>query len=102
MLGRPVDELQLLHEAAVGIREADNAGIRTAHDEAALEALDEPRTEGVQAFELGEVDIDAARVLVASRGFVDDCFKLGRALGRPGAGGGQRQALALSRGGERN
>ena len=100
-LRRAVDQLQLLHEAAIGVREADDARGRAAPAEGALKALDQPRAEGIQPFKLGEVDDDVARALVASRGLVDDFFKLGRALGRPGAGRGERYAFALGRGGQR-
>ena len=82
---RLIDQPQLLDEAAVGLRETDDARGRTAHHEGTCEPLDEPGTEGVEPFEPGEVDIDASSLSVAPGGVIDDSFELGGVLGRPGA-----------------
>jgi hypothetical protein len=70
-------------------------------DETALQALDEPGAERVEPFELGEVDIDGARAAVAAGRFLDDDLEVGRVLGRPGADGGEREAFAVGRAGQR-
>ena len=80
--------------------ETDDARGRTAHHEGTCEALDEPGAEGVEAFELREVDIDASRLSVAPGGSSMILFELGGMLGRPGARGCKRQVFALGGDGE--
>ena len=67
-----------------------------ARREGALEALDQPGAERVEPIEPGEIDVDAARRLVAPRGVVDDVLELRGALGGPGAGCGQRHTRSPS------
>ena len=90
----PVDQPHLVDQAAVGVREIDDARGRALRSQCALEPLDEPGAERVQPFEFFQIDVDAARGRVAAGGGVDDFLELGGALGRPGAGRGQRDALA--------
>ena len=97
---RAIGAVHFVDEAAVGVGKADDARVRTAGDETALQALDEPGAERVEPFELGEVDIDAARAAVAAGRFLDDDLEFGRVFGGPGAEGGEREAFAVDRAGQ--
>ncbi len=91
--GGSVDQPHLVDQAAIAVGETDDAGRRAVRGEGAVEPLDEPGAERVEPFELGEIDVDAARRLVAAGGVVDDLLELRGALGGPGAGCGERHAL---------
>ena len=91
-----VDKLHLVDQAAIVVRRIDDAHGRAPRCERALEALDQPGAERVQPFEFCEIDVNAARVLVAAGGGIDDSLKLCGALSRPRAGSDERHALAPS------
>ncbi len=48
----------------------------------------------VQPFKFLQIDVDAARLLVAAGGVLDDLLKLGGTLGGPGAARRERYAFA--------
>ena len=99
--GDLIDRPQLRHQRAIGFREAGDAGGRAAPEEGSLQPLDQPRAEGVEPLEPGEVDVDRARAGMPAARVLDQAFELGGALHRPGAGSQQRDVIALGCGGKR-
>ena len=97
LAGGPVHQPHLVHQAAIAVGEADDAGRGAARRKSAVEALDEPGAERIEPIEPGEIDIDAARRLVTRGRVVDDCLELRGALGDPGAGCDQTDAFAVER-----
>ena len=92
-----VHQPHFVHQAAIAVRKADDAGRGAARRKRAVEALDEPCAERIEPVEPGEIDVDAARRLVTRGRVVDDCLELGGALGDPGAGCDQTDAFAVER-----
>jgi hypothetical protein len=90
------------NEAAIGLRQIDDARVRALRGECAVEPLDEPRAECVQPLEFFQIDVDAARLLVAAGRGIDHLLKLGGALGRPCAGCCQGHAFPVDRAGQRS
>jgi len=99
---RLVDQPQLLDQAAINFGQAGDASGQAAEQKCPLEALDQPSAECVQPLQPGEVNIDTARADMAPRRLVDDLFKLGGALRRPGTRSHQGQTFAVGLGSERD
>jgi hypothetical protein len=97
--GHLIDRPQLRHQRAIGFRKAGDAGGRATPEEGSLQPLDQPRAEGVQPLEAGEVDVDRARAGMPAARVFDQAFELGGALHRPGAGSKQRDMIAFGRSG---
>ena len=88
------DEPQFVDQAAIAIGEIDEARGRALRRQRSVQAIDQPGAEGVQPFKFLQIDVDAARLLVAAGGVLDDLLKLGGTLGGPGTARRERYAFA--------